>query len=161
MSNSPADVVAAAVERLQAASAQREALAPLRRAISDVDEEARTAALAASAAGLSERAIAAQLGVTQPTVHSWLDERRSAPVPARTVAAQAWTLHHLATALASQVARLRGHELPGQAPGSQHVAPSSAASTAYKGAVDVAGTLANLAAALDYAVRTKHLRGER
>ncbi|WP_038843408.1 helix-turn-helix domain-containing protein [Salinispora arenicola] len=145
------DTTAAALDRLQRAREQRDVLAPLGRVLADIDEEARAAALAASAAGLSERAIAARLGVTQPTVHSWLDERRTPPTPPRPVAAQAWTLHHLASALASQVARLRGYRLTDSAPSSAHIAPTVAVRKAYTSGREVADSLAGLAGALDYA----------
>lgn len=154
MTTTAEDLMAAALDRLQAAREQQDALAPLRRVLTDTDEETRAAALAASAAGMSERAIAVRLGVTQPTVHSWLDERRTPPTPPRPVAAQAWTLHHLASALASQVARLRGHRLSNQAPSSNHVAPTAAVRNAYTHAVEATDELAKLASALDYDARS-------
>lgn len=138
-----------AVDRLARARARRHALAPLRHLITDADQDARAAAIAAADAGMTERAIAARLDVAQPTIHTWLDGRATTPVPGPSTATTAWALHHIATALASEVARLRADRLPG-APSSRHTSPADSAGRVHGAIVDAATLLGGIAAALDY-----------
>ncbi|MEU5669661.1 helix-turn-helix domain-containing protein [Micromonospora sp. NPDC047753] len=111
--------LAEALTRLDRARALRDALAPLARLITEADEEARAAAIAAAAAGMSERATAAKLGVAQPTVHTWLDGRNAAPMPTPTISGRVWLLHSAARTVETIVHRLEGEQLPRQHSGTQ------------------------------------------
>ncbi|MBC9005158.1 helix-turn-helix domain-containing protein [Micromonospora aurantiaca (nom. illeg.)] len=106
------DQLSDALTRLDRARNLRDALAPLARLITEADEEARAAAIAAAQAGLSERAIAAKFGIAQPTAHSWLDGRTAAPMPAPTIGERAWLLHQTVRAVETIVHRLDGEDLP-------------------------------------------------
>ncbi|MEU3455647.1 helix-turn-helix domain-containing protein [Micromonospora sp. NPDC006766] len=101
-----------ALARLDRARNLRDALTALTRLITEADEEARAAAIAAAQAGMTERAIAAKFGVSQPTVHSWLDGRTAAPLPAPTIGDRAWLLHQTTRAVETIVHRLDGEHLP-------------------------------------------------
>ncbi len=144
--------VQAAADRLARVRDRQQGLLPLRSLLQDADEDARAAAIAAAAAGLSERAIAARLGVAQPTVHSWLDGRTGAPLPEPSVAARVWALHHIVSATTSETARLIGEPLP-DAPSGGHTSPREVIRSV-RTALDEAGTRLSLAAAaLDYAAQ--------
>jgi hypothetical protein len=144
----------AAADRLARVRDRQQALLPLRNLLQDADEDARAAAIAANAAGLSERAIAARLGVAQPTVHSWLDGRTGAPLPEPSVAVRVWALHHIVAATASETVRLTGEALI-DAPSSGHHSPREAIRRAGKNLDETSTLLAHAAAALDYATQEK------
>lgn len=141
-----------AVDRLTRVRDRQQALAPLRNLLTDADEDARAASIAAKEAGLSERAIAARLGVTQPTVHAWLDGRAGTPLPQPSLPVRVWALHHIVTAAASETARLTGEQLP-HAPTGGHTDPYEAIRTARKDLDATGSRLGLAAAALDYAAR--------
>lgn len=143
-------VLSAAADSLRRTRDLQDAVAPLRRFLAQLDEDARAAALDAAAAGLTERTIAVQLGVTQPTVHGWLDERRSAPLPPPSAATDAWALHTMASAVASMAHRLVGRSLSPTAPSTGHVTPSDAARRARDELQAAADRLGRLGSALDY-----------
>jgi hypothetical protein len=145
-----ADTVAEAADTLRRLRDLRDLAEPLRRFLVQLDEDTRAAAQSAAGAGLSERMIAALVGVTQPGVHGWLDERRGAPLPPVSLAAQVWTLHTVAGALRGMIARLEGHHLPEAAPTTHHCRPVDAARLACKAIGEVVERLAALGAALDY-----------
>jgi hypothetical protein len=151
--NSP-DTTAAgmdgALDRLTRVRDRQQALLPLRILLQDADEEARAAAIAAAEAGLSERAIAARLGVAQPTVHSWLDGRSGTPLPGPALATRTWALHHIVSATASETARLIGERLP-DAPSTGHGSPHTLVRKCRTQLEDVSSWLATSAAAMDYA----------
>jgi hypothetical protein len=128
----------------------QDATAPLRRLLGQIDEDARAAAVHAERAGLTERMIAERLGVSQPTVHGWLDARRGEPLPAPSMAAGVWSLHAIATALQGLVARLQGRRLSEAPPSPHHATPADAARSAREGLEEAAESLARLGAALDY-----------
>jgi len=140
----------AAVDRLTRVRDRQQALLPLRNLLQDADEEARAAAIVASDAGLSERAIAARLGVSQPAVHGWLDGRSGTPLPGPSVATRVWALHHIASAMTSETARLIGEQLP-SAPSGSHSSPHEGVRAARKQLEETSSRLASVAAALDYA----------
>ena len=139
----------AAVDRLTRVRDRQQALAPLRNLLQDADEDARAAAVAARDAGMSERAIAARIGVAQPTVHAWLDGRIGAPLPEPTVPVRVWALHHIVTAAASETARLIGEQLP-HAPSGGHTDPHEAIRHVRKDLTEAGARLGLAAAALDY-----------
>lgn len=139
-----------AIDRLVRVRDLQDATASVRRALGQLDEDARGAAVYAERAGLTERMIADRLGVSQPTVHGWLDARRGEPTPAPGLATEVWQLHGIATALRGLLARVEGRHLPETPPSSHHSAPVSAARNARKGAEEAERWLANLGAALDY-----------
>jgi sugar phosphate isomerase/epimerase len=139
-----------AVDRLSRVRDLQNATAPLRRLLSQLDEDARAAAVHAERAGLTERMIAERLGVTQPTVHGWLDARRGEPLPAPSLASSVWSLHAIATALQALVARLEGRHLSEAPPSPHHGTPVDAARTAHEAMDEAAESLAKLGAALDY-----------
>jgi hypothetical protein len=139
-----------AVDRLTRVRDLQNATAPLRRLLSQLDEDARAAAVHAERVGLTERMIAERLGVSQPTVHGWLDARRGEPLPAPSLAASVWSLHAIATALQGLVARLQGRHLSEAPPSPHHATPVDAARSAHKAMDEATGSLAQLGAALDY-----------
>ena len=145
----------AAVREMRDARTNSDALAPLRRILTDADAALRSAATAARDAGLAERVIADHLGVAQPTVHSWLDGRASGPVPGPNAAATAWTLHHLASALTSQTLRLMSQVtvagLDG-IPSRTHIDPLAGMRMAYDKLQEITDLLGRAATAVDYAV---------
>jgi hypothetical protein len=140
----------AALDSLYRVRELQDATAGLRRFLTQLDEDTRAAAIDAAAADVSERAIAARLGVAQPTVHAWLDERRAAPLPPPSLVAEVRSLHTIATALQGLVMRLEGRELAERAPSSRHVTPATAARSAREALATVTNDLGRLAAALDY-----------
>jgi hypothetical protein len=144
----------AAADRLARVRDRQQALLPLRNLLADADEDARAAAIAANAAGLSERAIAARLGVAQPTVHSWLDGRTGAPLPEPSVAVRVWALHHIVSATTSEAARLIGEPLP-TAPSSSHTSPTDGIRKVRLDLDETSSRLGLIAAALDYAAHEK------
>jgi hypothetical protein len=95
--------------------------------------------------------VATLVGVKQPTVHSWLDERRSAPLPTRSLASEVWDLHTVAGALRNLIVRLGGRHLPESAPTSHHARPVDAARKAADGISAATEALAQLGAAIQYA----------
>lgn len=139
-----------AIDRLTRVRDLQDATAALRRTLGQLDEDARTAAVYAERAGLTERMIADRLGVSQPTVHGWLDARRGEPTPAPALATEVWQLHGIAAALQGLVGRLEGRRLPENAPTSHHVRPVDAARSARKGTEETTKWLSGLGAALDY-----------
>ena len=139
-----------AVDRLTRVRDLQNATAPLRRLLSQLDEDARAAAGYAERAGLTERMIADRLGVSQPTVHGWLDARRGEPLPAPSLAASVWSLHAIATALQGMGARLEGRHLSEAPPSTRHATPVDAAQAARKAMDEATVSLARLGAALDY-----------
>lgn len=139
-----------AIDRLTRIRDLKDATASLRRLLSQLDEDARAAAVHAEQAGLTERMIAERLGVSQPTVHGWLDARRGEPLPAPSLAASVWSLHAIATALQGLVARLQGRHLSEAPPSPHHGTPMDAARTARQAMDQAADSLAKLGAALDY-----------
>ena len=149
----PTPNLEAALDRLTRVRDRQQALLPLRNLLQDADEEARAAAIAAAEADMSERAIAARLGVTQPTVHSWLDGRAGTPLPAPGLATRTWALHHIVSATASETARLIGEELP-EAPSSSHSSPHGLIRKSRSLLEDVSSWLASSAAAIDFKVNT-------
>lgn len=110
----------------------------------------RAAAREAATAGLSEHLIATLAGVSQPTAHAWLDDRRIAIMPAASLAADAWSLRTVAAATLGLVARFEGRHLPEAAPTSHHCRPVDAARRAREALEEAAAALAQLGAALDY-----------
>jgi hypothetical protein len=141
----------AATERLRRARDLRDVTEPLRRLLAQTDEDTRAAAQAAATAGLAERMIATLAGVSQPAVHGWLDDRRGAPLPAPSLAAEVWGLHTVTSALRGLVARLEGQHLARTPPTTHHATPVDAAQAARKALDEAAEKLAQLGAALDYA----------
>ena len=141
-----ADVLA----RLTRARNLQEALAPLARLVADAEEEARAAAVAATAAGLSERTIAVKIGYAQPTVHGWLDGRSAAPLPAPLLADRVWMLHHTAQTLASIVQRMHGEQVPSTSPTGAHVAPRPALAEARNALTNAAFKLGQAGSAIEY-----------
>ncbi len=139
-----------AVDRLTRIRDLQDATAPLRRLLSQLDEDARAAAVYAERAGLTERMIAERLGVSQPTVHGWLDARRGEPLPAPSLAASVWSLHAIAAALQGLVARLQGRHLSEAPPSPHQATPMDAARTARQAMDEATDSLARLGAALDY-----------
>jgi hypothetical protein len=139
-----------ALDRLTRVRDLQDATAPLRRLLSQLDEDARAAAVHAERAGLTERMIAERLGVSQPTVHGWLDARRGEPLPAPSLAASVWSLHAIATALQGLVARLQGRRLSEAPPSPRHATPADVARSAREALEEAAESLARLGAALDY-----------
>src|SRR5690348_2781373 len=111
-----------------------------------VDEDTRAAA---AAAGLAERMIATLAGASQPTVHGWLDDRRGAPLPPPSLAAEVWSLHTIAAALRALVVRLEGRHLAETAPTSHHARPVEAARAARTAMDEATERLAQLGAAVD------------
>jgi predicted transcriptional regulator len=146
-----------AIDRLTRVRDLQDATAPLRRTLGQLDEDARGAAVYAERAGLTERTIADRLGVSQPTVHGWLDARRSEPLPAPSLSSEVWSLHAIAAALQGLVGRLEGRRLAENAPTSHHVRPVDAARNARKGAEEVTRWLSGLGAALDYEVASEDI----
>jgi hypothetical protein len=144
----------AAVDRLTRVRDRQQALAPLRNLLTDADEDARAAAIAARDAGLSERTIAARIGVAQPTVHAWLDGRAGAPLAEPSLPVRVWALHHIVTAAASETARLIGEQLP-EAPSRSHTSPHDAIRTAATNLDETSTRLAGAAAALDFHARSR------
>jgi hypothetical protein len=146
-----AQSVTAAADELYRVRDLQDSTVAMRRFLGQLDEDTRAAALNAAAAGIPERAIAARLGLSQPSVHAWMDERRSGPLPAPALGAEVWSLHTIAAALASLVGRLEGRQLPERAPSSSHVSPRSCIRAALD-AVDLAAkNLRKAAAAADFA----------
>jgi predicted transcriptional regulator len=139
-----------AVDRLTRVRDLQNATAPLRRLLSQLDEDARAAAVHAERAGLTERMIAERLGVSQPTVHGWLDARRGEPLPAPSLAASVWSLHAIASALQGLVARLQGRHLSEAPPSPHHATPVDVARSAHEAMDEASKSLAQLGAALDY-----------
>lgn len=148
----PADALQTAVDRLTRVRDRQQALAALRNLLADADEDARAAAIAAKDAGMSERAIAARIGVAQPTVHTWLDGRAGAPLPEPSLPVRVWALHHIVTAAASETTRLIGERLP-HAPTGSHTDPHEAIRLVHKDLINSGARLGQAAAALDYAAR--------
>lgn len=147
----PAPDMDTALDRLTRVRDRQQALLPLRNLLQDADEEARAAAIVAAAAGLSERAIAARLGVTQPTVHSWLDGRTGTPLPAPSLSTRTWALHHIVSATASETARLIGEQLP-DAPSGSHGSPHNLIRKSRSQLEEVSSLLATSAAAIDFKI---------
>lgn len=106
-----ADDVRDAARRLRAARELLDALRPLERVITDAQEEMRAATLAAADAGLSQRAIASELDVTQPIVGRTLDARRGEPLPGPTPTDRAWTLHRVLSTVWTLTKQMQGEEL--------------------------------------------------
>ena len=146
----PPSEMDAAVDRLTRVRDRQQALLPLRNLLQDADEEARAAAIVAADAGLSERAIAARLGVSQPAVHGWLDGRGGMPLPGPSIATRVWALHHIASAMTSETARLIGERLP-NAPAASYASPHEGVRAARTQLDEISIRLASIAAALDYA----------
>jgi hypothetical protein len=123
----------------------------VRRLLAQIDQDCRVAAQAAAAAGLSERIVATLVGVKQPTVHGWLDERHSAPLPPPSLASEIWNLHTVAAALRSLIVRIGGRHLPESPPTPHHVRPADAARKATDGINAATEALGQLGAAIEYA----------
>lgn len=151
MTDDPA--LEAATAALRDARVQSDALAPCRRILLDVDTAVRSAARAAVEAGLSERFVADQLGVSQPTVHGWCDGRSASPPPVTQAGPLTWTLHYLASAAASQTLRAMGEVgFPGP-PSNNHIDPRSNMREAYDLFAKAADLLGRSAMALDFQAR--------
>lgn len=148
----PADALQTAVDRLTRVRDRQQALAPLRNLLADADEDARAAVVAAKDAGMSERAIAARVGVAQPTVHAWLDGRAGAPLPEPSLPVRVWALHHIVTAAASETARLTGEQLP-HSPTRSHADPHEVIRLVRKDLTESGARLGMAAAALDFGGR--------
>lgn len=142
--------IAAAADTLRQFRDLRDAVEPVRRLIAQMDEDIRAAAQAAATAGLSERMIATLAGASQPSVHGWLDERRGAPLPPASLAADVWALHTIASALTCLIRRLEGRHLPELAPTPYHCRPVDAARRSRESMKEVVNALGSLGAALDY-----------
>jgi hypothetical protein len=142
--------VEAALDELRGAIETRDALAPLRRLLADVDEAIRAAALKCRDAGLSERAVATRAEVAQPTLREWLDGRRGAPVPPPALHTQLWAYHQIAAALVTLTLRARSHpDMPDRAPSTRHADPDSMISSAYKELAQATDMLGRTAAAAE------------
>ncbi|NAS27456.1 hypothetical protein GT755_38040 [Herbidospora sp. NEAU-GS84] len=146
-----------ATARLRAAAELVDHLAPLRRVITDADEELRAAMLQAADAGLSERAIAAQTGQAQPTVNRQLDGRRGGVTPPPPLHEVLWSYHRIASGLATLVLRLEGRrDLPDRAPSNAHVEPRGRVTQAATELEGVAQVLGHAAAAAEFSATAHH-----
>jgi hypothetical protein len=141
----------AAAQRLRTCVEIADSLAPMRRLLVDVDEEVRAAMLEAAEVGMSERAIAAQTGMAQPTVNRNLDGRRGNVAPVSPLHERMWSFHRMASALATLTARLRGQPLATMAPTPHHREPSYCVAQAQKDLLSAASALEGAAAATEYA----------
>ncbi|MEU4836439.1 hypothetical protein [Streptosporangium sp. NPDC023615] len=139
--------VQTAVTRLREARQLQLALEPVRHLLADVDEQLREALADGERAGLAQRVLAAQSGVSQPTVKAMLDGRRGPVTPLPALGEHIWSLHQSAAALDTLTRRLLGQDLARQAPNGRHADPFSAVKTAAEALDKAAKALASAAAA--------------
>lgn len=147
--------VQAAVTRLRQARQMQLALEPVRHLLADIDEQLREALAAGEAIGMSQRVLAAQSGLAQPTVKALLDGRKGPITPPPSTAEHMWALHQSTTALDTLTRRLLGQNLPDRAPTQRHATPHRAITHATENLDVAAKSLAAAAAAMEMSQRTQ------